>query len=143
MADELVWRQLHPHAIKIQSWWRRPRPGLSAQLPGLQLSFEVAEVLADNGIPPIVTDLTSCLTSGDVLAVVDRERPSIIECKAGSIRGRRDSRSRRQANRYRRQAQHLRQGGTHDVETGIDHVVVETGPSETPSRGSLVPAPSQ
>jgi hypothetical protein len=128
MADELVWRQMHPHAIRIQSWWSRPRPGLSSQLPGLRLTFEVAQILAAKGIPPIVTDLTSCLTSGDLLGVVDRERPAIIECKARSIRGRRDSRSNRQANRYRRQAQHLRQGGTHDTDTGIDHVVVETGP---------------
>ncbi len=127
MADEMVWRHLHPHAIKVQSWWTRTRPGLSSQLPAIQLSFDVAEILADRGIPPIVTDLSSCLTSGDVLAVIDRERPAIIECKSGSIGGRRDARSNRQVQRYRRQSQHLRQGGTHDPETGADHVVVEQG----------------
>jgi hypothetical protein len=128
MADEMVWRHLHPHAIKIQSWWTRTRPGLSSQLPAIRLTFDVAEILADHGIPPIVTDLSSCLTSGDVLGVIDRERPAIIECKARSIGGRRDSRSNRQVRRYRRQAQHLRQGGTHDTETGVDHVIVEPGP---------------
>jgi len=128
MADELVWRYLHPHAIKIQSWWRQRRPGLASQEDALRLSFDVAEVLADNGIPPIVTDLTSCLTSGDVLGVVDRERPAIIECKTGARKGRRDSRSAQQIRRYRRLSQHLLQGGTHEAETGIDRYVVEAAP---------------
>ncbi len=143
--------------VKVQSWWARTRPGLGSQLPAVRLAFDVAEILADNGVPPIVTDLSSCLTSGDVLGVIDRERPAIIECKARSIRGRRDSRSNRQAGRYRRQAQHLRQSGTHDAETGADYVVIEAGAAGhtlegfvgscaiamTPGRGLVVLPPAE
>lgn len=121
--DEIVWRYLHPHAIRIHSWWRQPRPGLVHQADALDLTFKVAQVLADHGVAALITDLTTHLTSGDLLAVVDRERPVIIECKTGSRRAGGRSIPSRQVARYLHQTQHIQRGGS--VDDRADRLIME------------------
>ena len=140
IADEVVWRHLHPHAIRIYSWWRHPRPGLVHQESALALALEVAATFAGHRVPALVTDLTSHLTSGDLLAVLDRERPVIIECKARARPTEMPTGPTRQVQRYLLQAQHIRRGGRHDPSTGADHPILSLAGHDRTSAGALAAA---
>lgn len=80
LGDGLAWRLLHPYAIRQLAKNPAPPPALGNQGEGFRQTLDAARELTADGQLVLVSDLTHCLTIGDLVICDDRERPSIVEC---------------------------------------------------------------
>jgi hypothetical protein len=80
LGDGLAWQLLHPYAIRQLAKNTAPPPALGNQGDGFRQTLDAARELTANGRLVLVSDLTHCLTIGDLVICDDRERPSIVEC---------------------------------------------------------------
>lgn len=79
LGDAIAWRSLHPYTIRQLHHGAGAPPSISKQA-GFQQTVEAAEAVTERGIPVVICDLTYCLGTGDVVAVIDPELPMLIEC---------------------------------------------------------------
>lgn len=80
LGDGLAWRLLHPYAIRQLAKNPAPPPALGSQGDGFRFTLDAARKLTANEHLVLVSDLSHCLTIGDLVICDDRERPSIVEC---------------------------------------------------------------
>src|SRR6185312_15874807 len=80
-GDSLVWRLLHPHAIRQLSKNQPRRPTLANQGTAFDWTLAKAREVAEAGRPVLVADLTHCIRIGDLVVATDPERPELVECK--------------------------------------------------------------
>jgi hypothetical protein len=80
LGDGLARRLLHPHAIRQLAKNPAPPPALGSQGDGFRQTLEAAREIAGREHPVLISDLTHCLTVGDLVICDDPERPSIVEC---------------------------------------------------------------
>lgn len=80
LGDGLAWQLLHPYAIRQLAKNPAPPPALGNQGEGFRQTLDAARELTAAGRLVLISDLTHCLTIGDLVICDDRERPSIVEC---------------------------------------------------------------
>jgi hypothetical protein len=80
LGDGLAWRLLHSYAIRQLAKNPAPPPALGSQGDGFRQTLDAAGELTADGHLVLISDLTHCLTIGDLVLCDDRERPSIVEC---------------------------------------------------------------
>jgi len=80
LGDGLAWQLLHPHAIRQLAKNPAPPPALGNQGDGFRQTLTAARELTTDGHFVLISDLTHCLTTGDLVVCDDPERPSIVEC---------------------------------------------------------------
>jgi hypothetical protein len=155
LGDAIAWRSLHPYTIRQLHHRAGAPPNLSRQA-GFQQTVDAAEAFTERGIPVVICDLTYCLGTGDVVAVIDRERPMLIEC--GNPRYTRTPRKIRQTLRADAALEQLRTGVaqwpnrtmptlTVEVATASEHIyeTVERAIYSAQENGTaiLIPNPDQ
>lgn len=79
IGDAIAWFCLHPYSIRQLYLGAAAPPNISRQ-DGFSVTLEAAEAVTSRGIPALISDVTYCLGTGDVVVADDPERPSIIEC---------------------------------------------------------------
>ena len=81
-ADGLVWRTLHPHAIRqLAKNAGSPQNLLSQGDAFDNVLAHARRYLEETGLPLLIADITTVIKIGDIILVADVERPTIIECK--------------------------------------------------------------
>lgn len=81
-ADALVWWFLHPHSIRRLAKNLGAPQSLLAQGNAFENVLSHAKgYLEKTGLPILIADITNIIKIGDIIVVVDPERPQIVECK--------------------------------------------------------------
>jgi hypothetical protein len=81
IGDAVAWRVLTAHAFRNLSATRRTPPSLSSQGAAFEHVLDTGRSLVREGMKVIISDVTSCIATGDLLACGDPDAPYIIECK--------------------------------------------------------------
>jgi hypothetical protein len=80
IGDSLAFTFLHQHTIRTLARHPGQPPSLNGQRDDFAFTMDVAQVLAECGYVPIVSDLTNVLKVGDIAAVA-AQHVLILECK--------------------------------------------------------------
>lgn len=128
LGDAIAWRSLHPYTIRQLHHRAGAPPNLRKQT-GFQQTVETAEAVTERGVPVVICDLTYCLGTGDIVAVIDPERPMLIEC--GNPRYAKTPRKVRQTLRADAALEQLNTGAAQWPDRGQPTLTVEVAtPSE-------------
>jgi hypothetical protein len=100
-GDALAFGQLSVYAIRQLARNVGKPPDLTGQGRAFDLTMQSCQVLNDNGVPALVTDITNVLRNGDIVICVDENAPQIVECKLSAPK---DVRFERQGRRGRQRA---------------------------------------
>ncbi len=112
IGDAVAWSVLTPHAIRNLLVPGRKTPSLTAQGPAFAHVLATGRSLLETGAFVVVSDLTNCIGTGDLVAIGDPNAPVLIECKLSvrspeqQMQGRRG----RQLSRDRAIASYLKNG---------------------------------
>jgi hypothetical protein len=81
IGDAAAWTVLTPHAIRNLSRGRAPAPSLLGQGSAFDHVLDTARSAVQDGMAVVISDVTTCIGVGDLLACGDPDAPYIIECK--------------------------------------------------------------
>jgi len=81
IGDAVAWTTLTAHAVRNLSTGRTTPPSLSNQGAAFEHVIETGRSLVEDGMTVIISDVTNCISTGDLLACGDPDAPFIIECK--------------------------------------------------------------
>lgn len=109
LGDGLAWQFLHPYAVRQLAKNQASPPALGNQGEGFRQTLAAARELATAKHLVLISDLTHCLTIGDLVICDDPEHPSIVEC-GGNEKFLHKGRKARQLQRMRAVIDQLKDG---------------------------------